>query len=66
MNIKFDTESGAAYWKLSETPVNKTVKVSEHVVCDLDEAGNLCGLEFLNYSSKDWESIAKSITLKQV
>ena len=59
MNIKFDTESRAAYWKLSDRPVSKTVEVSNHIVCDLDKSGNLCGLEFLNYSTTEWAEIEK-------
>jgi len=61
MNIEFDTQSGAAYWKISQEPITKTVEVSQHVMCDIDEAGNLCGVEFLNYSPVQWAAVEKNL-----
>jgi len=66
MNLSFDSKSGAAYWKISTKPIAKTVEVSTHVMCDIDAAGNLCGLEFLNYSASQWAEVEKNILTKSL
>ena len=63
MNVQFDI---AAYWKVSPETVAKTVEVSQHILCDIDAAGNLCGLEFVNYSPVQWAEVEKNLLTKKL
>lgn len=47
MRVTHDPEADAMYVYLSEKSVDRTVRVSDHVVVDLDAEGNLRGIELL-------------------
>ncbi len=47
MRTTFDPEADAMYIYLTDKPVDKTVSVSSRVAVDLDEDGNLRGIEVL-------------------
>jgi uncharacterized protein YuzE len=47
MRTTFDAAADAMYIYLTEKPVHKTVRVSSRVAVDLDEDGNLRGIEVL-------------------
>ncbi|MDI6793835.1 MAG: DUF2283 domain-containing protein [bacterium] len=47
MKLTYDEEADAMYIYLNQRDVAKTVRVSNRVVVDLDEEGNLRGIEVL-------------------
>ena len=47
MRVDFDPEVQAWYLTLSDVAVAKTVHVSDEVAVDIDEAGDVVGVEFL-------------------
>lgn len=47
MIIRYDTEVGAYYVRAADTPVARTVHISDDVAVDLDAAGAVHGLEVL-------------------
>lgn len=51
MRVTYDQDADAMYIYLTERPVMKTVPVSGRVMVDLDEDGNLRGVEML-FASK--------------
>lgn len=73
MKIEYDSYAKALYIRLQERNVDRTLEVNENLNIDLDERGNLIGIEILNpedypvekilkpsveeYSEKDAESI---------
>jgi uncharacterized protein YuzE len=74
MKIEYDSYAKALYIRLQERKVNRTLEINEDLNLDLDEKGNLIGVEILNpedypmekilapvveeYTEKDAESIA--------
>jgi len=51
MRITYDNEADAMYIYLNDREVAKTVRVSDRVLVDLDDEGNLRGIEIL-FASK--------------
>lgn len=47
MNIEVDTSAKALYLRLAAGRVADTVELADTVVADLDETGNLLGIEFV-------------------
>ncbi|HEX4104072.1 MAG TPA: DUF2283 domain-containing protein [Candidatus Paceibacterota bacterium] len=52
MNIKIDEEANAAYIQFNENKVHRTVVHNEEFLVDVDEKGEVIGIEVLNYSSQ--------------
>jgi uncharacterized protein YuzE len=50
-NIKYDQLVDAAYIKLSEAKIAKTVEKSDLIIVDYDKRGRICGVELLNVST---------------
>lgn len=51
MKITRDRTADAAYFKVSDTPVARTLEVDEDIYIDLDADNNVVGVELLNASS---------------
>ena len=47
MKVTYDSEADAMYIYLNEREVARTVRVSDRVLVDLDDEGNLRGVEVL-------------------
>lgn len=47
MRIERDPEVQAWYLTLSDAPMDRTVQVSDEVAVDVDETGDVVGVEFL-------------------
>lgn len=47
--IDIDESVNAAYITLSQESVARTIEVSESVLMDLDDCGEVVGIELLNY-----------------
>jgi uncharacterized protein YuzE len=52
ISIEVDTTVDAAYVRLSQNPVEHTVKVSDEVLVDLDEHGVAVGIEVLSEAAE--------------
>lgn len=52
MIINYDKVADAIYFKMSEGKVNKTVKMDDRLVADMDKDGNIVGLEMLDASNQ--------------
>ncbi|MFA6315291.1 MAG: DUF2283 domain-containing protein [Candidatus Paceibacterota bacterium] len=57
MKFNYDTIADAAYLNVGEGKVAKTVEMKNGVVVDLNEKGNILGIEILNFSAQ--QSISK-------
>lgn len=47
MKVTYDSDADAMYIYLNEREVDRTVRVSDRVFVDLDDEGNLRGVEML-------------------
>ena len=61
MKIEYDSYAKALYIRLQEKNVNRTLEVNENLNIDLDERGNLIGIEILNPEDYPVEKILKPI-----
>ncbi len=52
MKIEYDSEVDAIYIYLQQKEVAKTIELSDSVKVDLDEKGNLIGLEVLDATQR--------------
>jgi uncharacterized protein YuzE len=52
MKIEYDKEVDAVYISLQQKEVAKTIELSDVVKVDLDEAGNLIGIEVLDATQR--------------
>lgn len=52
MKFDYDTVADAAYLKVNDGKVAKTVEMKNGVVVDLNEKGNILGIEILNFSAQ--------------
>ncbi len=52
MKIEYDSEVDAIYIYLQQKEVAKTIELSDSVKVDLDEKGNLIGLEVLDVTQR--------------
>ena len=52
MKITYDSDADAMYIYLNEREVARTVQVSDRVLVDLDDEGNLRGVEILFVSKR--------------
>ena len=52
MKIEYDREVDAVYISLQQKEVAKTIELSDVVNVDLDEAGNLIGIEVLDATQR--------------
>jgi uncharacterized protein YuzE len=48
MQFQLDRKLNALYVSLREAPVAKTVEITDTIYYDIDDSGNLLGVEFLN------------------
>ena len=52
MNISFDEEADALYIRFQEGSVEKTIKVQDGILIDIDNAGRIFGIEILDVSQR--------------
>ena len=51
MHITYDTEADAAYIKIAKGEVQKTLKITDAVLIDVDKRGQALGVELLFVST---------------
>jgi len=59
MRIRIDKDADAMYIELSDAPFSKNQKIDNSTIVDMDNKGNIIGIEVLNVSkriSKDFLS----------
>lgn len=61
MKIEYDNYAKALYIRLQEKETNRTLEINENLNIDLDEKGNLIGIEILNPIDYPLEKILKPI-----
>lgn len=47
MMISYDTEAGAYYLRLTDTPIARTVHIADDLAVDVDAGGGVHGIELL-------------------
>ncbi|HEY4501584.1 MAG TPA: DUF2283 domain-containing protein [Candidatus Paceibacterota bacterium] len=52
MKINYDKIADAIYFKMSDGKITKTIKMNDRLVADLDNAGNVVGIEMLDVSNQ--------------
>ena len=58
MNWKFDEVADAAYLRLSEGKIARTLQLAENVTLDVDAQGRPVGLEVLSVSKTGLDNLA--------
>lgn len=61
MKIEYDSYAKALYIRLQEKDAKRTVEINENLNLDMDEKGNLIGIEILNPEDYPLEKILKPI-----
>ncbi|TAL26248.1 MAG: DUF2283 domain-containing protein [Nitrospirae bacterium] len=59
MKIEYDLYAKALYIRLQEKERNRTIELNENLNIDIDEKGNLIGIEILNPEEYPMEKILK-------
>jgi uncharacterized protein YuzE len=54
MKLEYDKEADALYFEFSTDDVAETKEVKEGVLIDFNARGDLCGIEVLHVSKRDW------------
>ena len=49
-NIAYDVDAGAIYLTISDHEIAETIELTEHIYFDLDEHGELVGIERVGLS----------------
>lgn len=52
MNMTYDKEADAAYLKVSEGIIKRTIPIDDETIIDADEHGTVIGVEFLNVKAR--------------
>ncbi len=52
MNIQYDRVADAIYFKMSDGSIDKTIKMNDRLMADLDISGNIIGIEMLDASNQ--------------
>ena len=60
MKIQYDKEADAIYLYFKKGKHGKTIKLKDHLLADIDKAGNILGIEILNISSQISQKQIKS------
>ncbi|MDF1541446.1 MAG: DUF2283 domain-containing protein [Candidatus Thorarchaeota archaeon] len=53
MRVDYDQVADSIYFKLKGEKVAESVEISEGIVVDYDEKGDICGIEVLAFSSRN-------------
>lgn len=61
MKIEYDRYAKALYIRLQEKERSRTVEINENLNLDMDEKGNLIGIEILNPEDYPVEKILKPV-----
>lgn len=61
MKVEYDRYAKALYIRLQEKERSRTVEINENLNLDMDEKGNLIGIEILNPEDYPVEKILKPI-----
>lgn len=61
MKIEYDYYAKALYIRLQEKDAKRTVEINENLNLDMDEKGNLIGIEILNPEDYPMEKILKPV-----
>jgi uncharacterized protein YuzE len=61
MKIEYDRYAKALYIRLQEKERGRTIEINENLNIDLDDTGNLIGVEILNADDYPVEKILKPI-----
>ncbi len=64
MKITFDKEADAAYTYLNSGEFSSNKKIDEDTIIDLDEKGNILGIELLNVSKRISKDFLSSISVE--
>ena len=62
VSITFDKDANAFYIKISDKKIVKTIPSGNDTFVDVDERGEIVGLEVLNSTENVTEEFAKAIT----
>lgn len=66
MDIEFDKEADALYIEFSDKEFSQNEKVNESTILDMDEDGNVIGIELLDVSNKLPKEALFDINVKNI
>ncbi len=66
MKITFDKEADAIYIELSGVEFSSNKKIDNNTIIDLDENGNILGIELLNVSKRIPKNFLSSISVENL
>lgn len=58
MDVSFDQEADAVYIRFSDSDVERNREVDDRTILDLDEEGEVVGIEILDFSAR-YDSISE-------
>ena len=66
MKITYDKDADAMYVELTDKKFSKCKEIDRNTILDLDEEGNVIGIELLFVSKRFPQSIPKSIVVENL
>ncbi|MEK6896570.1 MAG: DUF2283 domain-containing protein, partial [Nanoarchaeota archaeon] len=66
MKITYDKDADAMYVELTDKKFSKCKEIDKNTILDLDEEGNVIGIELLFVSKRFPQSIPKSIVVENL
>ncbi len=66
MKITFDKEADAVYIELNSGEFSSNKKIDDDTIIDLDEKGNILGIELLNVSKRISKDFLSSISVENL
>jgi len=66
MRIRIDKDADAMYIELSDAPFSKNQKIDNSTIVDMDNKGNIIGIEVLNVSKRISKDFLSTVSVENV
>ena len=66
MKIRIDKDADAMYIELSDAPFSKNQKIDSSTIVDLDNKGNIIGIEVLNVSKRISKDFLSTVSVENI
>ncbi len=66
MKIRIDKDADAMYIEFSDAPFSKNKKIDNSTIVDLDNKGNIIGIEVLNVSKRISKDFLSAVSVENI
>ncbi|MEK6888576.1 MAG: DUF2283 domain-containing protein [Nanoarchaeota archaeon] len=66
MKIRIDKDADAMYIELSDAPFSKNQKIDNSTIVDMDNKGNIIGIEVLNVSKRISKDFLSTVSVENI